>query len=207
MAQKFLSIKNFERYQHFKKSNPPWIKLYRSLFLDIEFMRLPLSCKYLYIGLVTLASEGCNRVPNDLHFISHRLSILPSEIDLKPLYKAGFLIASESTVYRETITKLSLRDREETETEKISPLPSLQEGKREKGKSAFPAGWKPEQAEMEQWSKHGIREPWVEFATFRDHALAIDRRCKDWPAAWRNWCRKSLRMKEERANGLYQVRG
>jgi uncharacterized phage protein (TIGR02220 family) len=114
MPQKFLSIKNFEKYQHFKKANPPWIKLYRSLFLDREFMKLTTPCKYLYIGLVTLASEGCNRVPNDLHFISHRLAINPSEIDLKPLYKAGFLIASESTVYRETISQ---RQRQSTETE------------------------------------------------------------------------------------------
>jgi hypothetical protein len=59
---------------------------------------------------------------------------------------------------------------------------------------------------MDQWKAHGITDPWVEFATFRDHARTNDRRCKDWSAAWRNWCRKSLRIKEERANGLYQVR-
>lgn len=115
MPQKFLSIKNFEKYQHFKKANPPWIKLYRSIFTDREFILLPTAAKYLYIGLVMLASEGCNRVPNDLHFISHRLAMKHSEIDLKPLYKAGFLVASESTVYRETISQR--RDREETETE------------------------------------------------------------------------------------------
>lgn len=124
MAQKFLSIKNFEKYQHFKKANPPWVKLYRSLLTDREFIRLPTSCKYLYIGLITLASEGCNRVPNDIHFISHRLAMNHSEIDLKPLYKAGFLIASESTIYRETISQR--RDREETETE-TEPLARLEE--------------------------------------------------------------------------------
>ena len=119
MSQKFLSIKNFEKYQHFKKANPPWIKLYRSLFTDREFMRLPVASKYVYIGIVMLASEGSNRVPHDLQWISQRLSIPPSEIDLKPLYKAGFFIASESTVYRESISQR--RDREETETEKSKP--------------------------------------------------------------------------------------
>lgn len=77
---------------------------------------------------------------------------------------------------------------------------------REVGKVGFPQEWKPAQEEMDQWQKHGILNPWVEFATFRDHALANDRRCKDWPAAWRNWCRKAIRMKEERANGLYAMR-
>lgn len=80
------------------------------------------------------------------------------------------------------------------------------EGSGERGKTAFPDGWKPEQAEMEQWRQHGLSDVWVEFATFRDHAKSNDRRCKDWPAAWRNWCRKALRMKEERANGLYKMR-
>lgn len=199
MPQKFLSIKNFEKYQHFKKANPPWIKLYRSLFTDREFILLPTTAKYLYIGLVMLASEGCNRVPNDLHFISHRLAMKHSEIDLKPLYKAGFLVASESTVYRETISQR--RDREETETEEI-PNPSG----RVVGKTGFPQDWKPNQEEMDQWKTHGILNPWIEFATFRDHALSNDRRCKDWPAAWRNWCRKAIKMKEERANGVHAMR-
>ncbi|MDH5738689.1 MAG: hypothetical protein OEY77_00020 [Nitrospira sp.] len=115
MPQKFLSIKNFEKYQHFKKSNPPWIKLYRSTLSDRDFINLPTTAKYVYIGLLMLASEGCNKVFNDHSWISHRLAIKVSELDLKPLYKAGFLIASESTVYRETISQR--RDREETETE------------------------------------------------------------------------------------------
>lgn len=73
------------------------------------------------------------------------------------------------------------------------------------GKTTFPSDWKPPQEEMEQWRTHGIASPWVEFASFRDHALANDRRCKDWHAAWRNWCRKALKMKED-GYGLRQVR-
>lgn len=73
------------------------------------------------------------------------------------------------------------------------------------GKVSFPDGWKPELDEMEQWRRLGIN-PSVEFASFRDHALANDRRCKDWPAAWRNWCRKSIKMKEG-SHGVYQLRG
>ena len=114
---KFIRIKNFEKYQHFKKSNPPWIKLYRSLFTDREFMQLPLAAKYTYIGLIMLMSEGSQCCPNDTAWISHRLSINPSEVDLKSLYRSGFLIASDSTIYRETRSKLYLREETETETE------------------------------------------------------------------------------------------
>lgn len=67
-------------------------------------------------------------------------------------------------------------------------------GGRERGKVVFPPEWKPSQEEMEQWKGHGIPNPHIEFACFRDHALTTDRRCKDWHAAWRNWCRKALRM-------------
>ena len=204
MPPKFISIKDFDKYQHFKKANPPWVKMYRSTFSEREFMRMPVASKFLYLGLVMLASEGCNRVPYDIHYISHRLATNFSQNDLTPLYKAGLLEAAASTVYR--VSSLSEETETKTETEKISPLPSLQEGTREKGKTSFPDGWKPEHAEMEQWRQHGVSDPWVEFATFRDHAKANDRRCKDWPAAWRNWCRKSLRIKEERANGMLQVR-
>lgn len=204
MPPKFISIKDFDSFQHFKKANPPWVKMYRSTFSDREFMRLPVASKFLYLGLVMLASEGCNRVPYDLHYISHRLATNFSQNDLTPLYKAGLLEAAASTVYR--VSSLSVETETETETEKISPLPSLQEGTRERGRTSFPDGWKPEQEEMEQWKGHGLTDVWVEFATFRDHAKSNDRRCKDWPAAWRNWCRKALRMKEERANGLYKMR-
>ena len=202
MPQKFLSIKNFEKYQHFKKASPPWIKLYRSTLDDREFINLPTTSKYVYLGLLILASEGCNNVFNDPSWISHRLAIKVSELDLRPLYKAGFLIASESTVDRQTISQR--RDREETETEEIPTVVGV--STKVIGKVQFPEGWKPEPEELEQWRQHGLTDPAVEFATFRDHARSNDRRCKDWPAAWRNWCRKALRIKEERANGLYQVR-
>jgi hypothetical protein len=115
MPPKFISIKDFDSFQHFKKANPPWVKMYRSTFCNREFMRLPVASKFLYLGLVMLASEGCNRVPYDLQYISHRLATTFSQNDLTPLYKAGLLEAAASTVYR--VASLSVETETETETE------------------------------------------------------------------------------------------
>ena len=37
-----------------------------------------------------------------------------------------------------------------------------------------------------------------EFNQFKDHALAHDRRCRDWVAAWRTWMRKADQIQRER---------
>jgi len=66
------------------------------------------------------------------------------------------------------------------------------------GKTAFPQEWKLTHEEVARWAQHGIN-PHIEFATFKDHALANDRRCKDWPAAYRNWCRKAITLKGSRS--------
>lgn len=202
MPQKFLSIKNFEKYQHFKKANPPWIKLYRSMFTDLEFMRLSISCKYLYIGLVILASEGSNRVPNDLHFISHRLSINSSEINLKPLYKAGFLIASESTIYRETISQR--RDREETETEEreresiVPAAPVLLPRKRVlKPETEWPEGFQSNDKHKAIADGLGLNVH-TEFVKFKDKAQSKGWTYKDWEAAFRTWLNNAAEFKQAR---------
>lgn len=80
------------------------------------------------------------------------------------------------------------------------PSPDLKStihAEKKHGKTCIPEGWKLEPDFVEGWRKFGI-DPYVEFATFRDHAKAHDRRCHDWPAALRNWMRKAIRLKEDR---------
>jgi hypothetical protein len=64
-----------------------------------------------------------------------------------------------------------------------------------RGKTIFPEEWKLTEEDKAGWLRFGLNAS-VEFASFRDHALANDRRCANWPAAFRNWCRKSLSLKE-----------
>lgn len=117
MPQRFLSIKNLEKYQTNRKENPPWFKIHRLMFGDPEFVKLTPSQRFLYIGLIHLAVESGNRIYNCSTFIGQRLYIKPTEVDLKPLYRAGFLFTSNlSRVLSETEER---RDRAETEEKPV----------------------------------------------------------------------------------------
>jgi len=48
----------------------------------------------LYIALLLLADDTDNNVYNDRTYLGQRLYIKRTEIDLKPLYRAGFLLTS-----------------------------------------------------------------------------------------------------------------
>ena len=91
---RILSVKNFEQYQHYRDRNPPWIKLYKSLYTDREFMRLTLEARYLYIGLLTLFSECNNRLVDDCEYIAHRLAMPESKVKANlELLLAHFVMA------------------------------------------------------------------------------------------------------------------
>jgi hypothetical protein len=51
-------VKNWKTCQHYKKRNPPWIKLHRSTLDDLDFLKLPVASKALAPYLWLLAS-GC----------------------------------------------------------------------------------------------------------------------------------------------------
>ncbi len=55
--------------------------------------------------------------------------------------------------------------------------------------------------DMRAWAhQKGIHDEAVDRETekFLDHGREIGRLCKDWTAAWRNWMRKYLEIREER---------
>ncbi len=196
---RILRVKNYEKYQNHRAKDPRWIKLYRSLLTDRDFLKLDIDSRYIFVGLLILASESGNSIVNDPPYLAHRLSIDVSRLDLTALFRSGLLVASSSTLRRMIVPQR----REETETEKISPLPPLG-GKRARGKTALPQELVLTAEEQMGWDKFGINSA-IEFAAFKDHARTEDRRCSDWEAAKRNWMRKAIRIKEER-RGMLQVR-
>lgn len=70
---KYLRIRNFEKFQHYKDRNPPWIKLYGELWSDIEFFRLDDASKAHLLGLFILASKTDNKIPLDPVWIKHEI--------------------------------------------------------------------------------------------------------------------------------------
>jgi len=68
-------IRNWERYQHYKLRNPPWIKLYRDVLGDRDLMDLTDSQKWCVVGLLILASLTDNKIPNDPSYVRRQLSM------------------------------------------------------------------------------------------------------------------------------------
>jgi hypothetical protein len=88
----FFRIRNFERFQHYKDRNPPWIRLYGGLWRDRAFFRLPDAAKAHLIGLFALAARLDNRIPEDPEWLAHELCT-SEPIDLDALLASGFLVA------------------------------------------------------------------------------------------------------------------
>lgn len=114
MPPPFLSIKNFEKYQHYKQRNPPWIKLYYELLDDDDFISMSITSRHHYMTLLLIAGRKNNLITNDMKYLRKvmRLDIDP---DLTELFDSGFLIASrkQST----SISKRHLKQNALSETE------------------------------------------------------------------------------------------
>lgn len=87
----YISIANFDQYQHYKHRNPPWIKLYFALLDDYEFMSLPVDSRWLAVCLILLASQTGNQIPHDPEWLQSRLR-LESPPNLGPLFASEFIL-------------------------------------------------------------------------------------------------------------------
>ena len=112
---KYISIRNYEKYQHYGKRRPPWIKLYNDIMDDYDFICLPDESKYHLIGLMLLASRNDNQIPHNLDFIKTQLGA-NSDVNLKLLKQ--FLLFSKGRNASTTIADGKQESTLETEREK-----------------------------------------------------------------------------------------
>lgn len=93
----FLSIapEHFDRIEHYGNRSTIWIKLYLDYLNNFEFCLLPDETKFHFIGLMLLAVQMFNRLPNNSAFLLQKLSAT-SEINIDLLLDKGFLIAFKS---------------------------------------------------------------------------------------------------------------
>ena len=59
---RYFRVRNFEKFQHYKDRNPPWIKLYYDLLRDYYFRKLKDSARFHYIAIGLLASRTTNKI-------------------------------------------------------------------------------------------------------------------------------------------------
>lgn len=86
---KYLRIRNFEKFQHYKDRNPPWIKLYTALLDDIDFLGLDDDLKWPVVGLFLLASRLDNKIPCNAKYLQNRLGV--KKIDITRLLHSTFI--------------------------------------------------------------------------------------------------------------------
>ena len=101
---KYIVIEEWNKFQHYTKRNPPWIKLYSKLLEDDDFDEMPDDSKLLYFCLLMFASRRGNKVKLNFPFLQKRLP-MTSEIKqstIQPLIDAKFI-----GVYRNGSTMLS----------------------------------------------------------------------------------------------------
>lgn len=61
----FLSIRNWDRYQHYAGRRPVWIKLYAHLQDDRDWFLLPIALRVFWIEALLLAARYENVIPSD----------------------------------------------------------------------------------------------------------------------------------------------
>lgn len=105
----YLAVRNWDKFQHYKKDNPLWIKLHRTLLNDYEFNQLSELQRGRLMRLWLLAAELNNQIPNDPKWVARAISA--SSCDLSDLISRGFL----EVVYtnsREALDQRQRRDRD-----------------------------------------------------------------------------------------------
>lgn len=91
---RYLRVKNWSEFQHYKDRNPPWIKLHRALLDDYEFSRLQDASKAHLMLIWLFASQNDGRIPEDAKFLQRKLS-LEKPPDLRTFIDQGLLIPEQ----------------------------------------------------------------------------------------------------------------
>jgi hypothetical protein len=93
---KFLAIKGFSKFQHYKDRRPPWIKLYSALLDDQEFMALPEAAQAQLMKLWILASQMGHPLQNDAKLLAGKIGT-KGRFHLAELVAVGFLVPCPDT--------------------------------------------------------------------------------------------------------------
>lgn len=133
----YIKICNWEKFQHYKKRNPPWIKIHTQLLENEQFECLHNDSKVLLICLwLFTARKGNGQIPADPNYLQRKLPI-GKKPNLQPLINTGFIecLQDDSKVIAIDDSKVLALDRGETEERqsrdrgKFTP-PSLEEVKK-----------------------------------------------------------------------------
>ena len=181
---KFLRICEWDKYQHYKDRNPPWIKFYREILTSYTWVVLDDASRLLACVCLLLAAETGNKIPLDRDFIQRR-SLIKTRPDVRKLVEVGFAeVFEDQLVIGEASNPLACCT-SETEAETDS---------KHKGRAyRLPEEWIPKESHYRLAKAVGAIVD-VELPSFRDHFLGNGAVKLDWDRTFNNWLRNSVRF-------------
>ena len=185
---KSFSVKNFERFQHYKDRSPPWIKLYNELLDDYAFGCLQDASKLHLILIWLLASRSDNSLPYDAAWIGKRINAT-SKVDLDSLAQAGFLLINQGLEHVASIQLAPCKQSACPEREGETETETEEKPKKVSLSRAIDPNWFLSEDDLEYAFSRGWLAAHVhsEAERFRNHFIASGAKKKDWAATWRNW--------------------
>jgi len=84
-----LRIRNWEKFQHYKDRNPPWIKLHKDLLMSEQWVIATDAQRALLIAIMLLAARNDNAIPENPAYIQ-KVAHLDETPDLSWLVDVGF---------------------------------------------------------------------------------------------------------------------
>jgi hypothetical protein len=125
----YIHIVNYEKFQHYNKPNPPWLKFHRTVLEDYYHRSMPDEVKWQLAVLWLLAARHENNIPHDIEYIQN-VGGLANPPKLVMLQTNGFIEINDNKVCLEKFYKRSRRSlpqrqrqRQSTETESPPPTP------------------------------------------------------------------------------------
>lgn len=98
----YLYVKNWEELQHYKTRRPPWIKLYRRLLTDMDFLALSEREQWQLVRIWILSAEELpgGWVKNETSLIRALIKLEPkSHLAIPSLVAKGWLIPRSKAEY------------------------------------------------------------------------------------------------------------
>jgi hypothetical protein len=175
-----MKFKNWGKFQHYSKRNPPWIKLHRSLLDDLDYYNMDCKAtKLLPLGWL-IASEKEGELP-EIKELAFRLRIKEKElIDVLEAWRP-YLDSYDSAALAPCKQDNTL----ETETEKETE-------KERKRASTIPKDFSISDS-MKEWASNRVNgiDIYAQTEMFIDHHKSKGSSFVDWDAAWRKWMRNA----------------
>ena len=142
---RYLTIRNWPRFQHYKDGRPlTWIKFYVALLDDHDLRSLPVDVRLLWDQLLLIAGRTDNRIPWDIKWLSEMTSLEHESVErgIRILLKGAWLRRFDSRRALEYTRTREGADARSREVEKEKTPQTPQRGASENSRKPRVTGWR-----------------------------------------------------------------